>query len=42
MTERRKSGRRKEDGGCFNLPTSVLVVLVVMSTLAIVSWLTIL
>lgn len=37
MTERRKYGRRKGDGGCFNLPTSVLVVLVVMATLAIVS-----
>jgi len=37
MTERRKYGRRKEDGGCFNLPTSVLVILVVMATLMVVN-----
>lgn len=40
MTERRKSGRRKEDGGCFNLPTSVTVILVVMATLMAVNLLT--
>lgn len=37
MTERRKSGRRKEDDNFFDFPTSVLVALVVMATLAIVS-----
>jgi hypothetical protein len=40
MKERRVSGRRKEDGGCFNLPTSVLVILVVMATLMAVNMLT--
>ena len=40
MTERRKSGRRKEDGGCFDLPKSILVALVVMAILVVVNLLT--
>lgn len=40
MNERRKCGRRREDEGSFDFPTSILVALVVMATLAIVSLLT--
>lgn len=40
MTERRSSSRRKEDEESFDFPTSVLVALVVMATLAVVSLLT--
>ena len=40
MTERRKSGRRREDGGCFKLPTSVLVILVVIATIMAINLLT--
>jgi hypothetical protein len=39
MTERRVSDRRKDEGA-FNLPTSILVVLVVMATLALVGFFT--
>lgn len=35
MIERRSLSRRKEDERAFDLPTSILVALVVMATLAI-------